>query len=198
MELVRRLAAHAGALRRDEARDLEKACEVVKAVSKEALVELVASAGPVPMLQSCSADGTPMLVSHQLALQLPSGQVVRRGGKASLELLMAVQFTRLTRGNGATETVVVANDPRPLTNGKGVGRLFEAARCDWASLRQLGHRGGSIQHYVFDRAGFGKWTRRLAQWHSLVASSFDSDPERAEDLQRLEWIVQCVRRPRCP
>ena len=44
---------------------------------------------------------------------------------------------------------------RPLTYGKAVGLIFEVAKADWRSPWQVGHRGGALQHYVFDRRGAG-------------------------------------------
>jgi hypothetical protein len=54
----------------------------------------------------------------------------------------------------------------------------------------MGHRGGAVQHYVFDRCGYSKLRLRTEQWHGLVSGQWSADtlPE-TEQLPLLEWLL---------
>ena len=177
-------------LSRADAYNVDQLCEVAKQVCRNATARLVAQADHEPCMQSSSADGTPIQVSQQIALKLPSGRLVRRSGKSSHEFLVAAQFTRHASCNGTVRTSFNTSDPVPLTDGKAADRIWEACRARWRSLRQLGHRGGAIQHYTFDRCGFAKLARRANQWHSLLEDQWAGDDESLNHfLPLLEWVV---------
>jgi hypothetical protein len=175
-------------LAKDDVRALHQMCEVAKEVCRQSALRVVRECEQSPCLQSCSADGTPISVSETVSALLPSGRVVRRRGKASHEFLVTTQFTRSSLPDGRLETTFSTTDPCPLTHGKAVDRIFESSRARWKSLRQLGHRGGAVQHYVYDRCGMQKMGRRQKQWHALVAPSFVGDDDDSLLLSRLEWI----------
>ena len=42
---------------------------------------------------------------------------------------------------------------------------------DWKRLRDLGHWGCSVEHYVFDRAGLVTLDRMIRQWHEATPYS---------------------------
>jgi hypothetical protein len=188
--LIQGFARPLTTLENPERAKAEKAAEVFKHTCREAANRLVADASHGPILQSCSADGTPIEVSQRAAAVLPSGRIVRRSGKASHEFLVAVQFNRFSDSDGSWPTCAVTGDPRPLTLGKSADRIFEACRAQWASLRQMGHRGGAIQHYVFDRCAYSKLCRRMEQWHELVSAQWQGESNLGtKQLPVLEWVV---------
>jgi hypothetical protein len=177
-------------LSRSEARELDHMAEVIKLVGQDCRKRLIADAVGQPCLQSCSADGTPVQVSEQAAAALPSGRLVRRYGKAAHEFLVMSEFVRRSLADGSVPTTFVVTDPIPLTHGKAVDRIVEASRCRWPSLRQMGHRGGAIQHYCWDRAGFSKLERRMRQWHELMLPTFVAETPREQAIMDAsEWIV---------
>ena len=84
--LLQKVAA-SGCLAKHDMRDATRACEVGKAVLRVAAAELVAAAHGAPILNSKSADGTPINVAVRYASVLPSGARVRRYGRAGEEFL---------------------------------------------------------------------------------------------------------------
>ena len=85
--LLQKVAA-SGCLHMQDARDAARACEVGKAVLRVAAAELVAAAHGAPILNSKSADGTPINVVVRYKSVLPSGAKVRRYGRAGEEFLV--------------------------------------------------------------------------------------------------------------
>ena len=43
--------------------------------------------------------------------------------------------------------------------------ILGAAFDKWTSMRQMGHTGCAIEHYVWDRAGLTALARMTRQWH---------------------------------
>ena len=190
MQRIHKMARPTDALSRQDIRSMDQLCEVGKEVCRLSTGRLIGSAQDDPLMQSCSADGTPVTVSMAAAVNLPSGRVVRRFGKSSHEFLVSAQFTRHEDVSGVIHDSLVTRDPVPLTNGKGADQIFEATRSIWRSLRQHGHKGGAVQHYCFDRCGFEKLARRTHQWHGLLESKWAQGDEHLEMLlPLLEWVV---------
>jgi hypothetical protein len=162
-------------------------CEISKQTCRDGRDRLVTECSDAPCLQSCSADGTPIQVSHTIRTELPSGRVVTRAGKAAPEFLMAAEFTRAVDATDAVVTNVCFRDPIPLLNGKDTTSILESCFSQWKSLRRLGHRGGAIQHYSADRAVFEPMKRSCQRWHSFWKDSYSGcDTAR---LWLLEWVV---------
>ena len=177
-------------LSRDEDRDLAHAAEASKKLLHEKRIDVVRQANGEPMLQSCQADGTPIVVSESLAATMPSGRTIRRSGRASHEFLVACEMTRHIATDGKSNSTIFVKEPTPLTNGTCTDQIVEAQRCQFQSLRQLGHWGGAVQHYVYDRKGYKALCRRATQWHELVKESFDGLGNLAwQQLFLLEWVL---------
>ena len=175
-------------LDKGDVRALSQMCEVAKEVCRLAAQRVVSESEQSPCMQSCSADGTPISVSQTASSCLPSGRVVRRRGKASHEFLVTTQFTCSSPPDRSIATSFGATDPCPLTHGKAVDRIFEASRARWQSLRQLGHRGGAVQHYAYDRCGMQKMGKRMKQWHALVEPKWVGDGGDDDHVSLLEWV----------
>eukprot|EP00974_Lingulodinium_polyedra_P025734 2486740-Lingulodinium_polyedra.AAC.1 len=103
---VQACAKTGSGLSRDEAHLCAQLCEASKEVCRMSTKRLVGKAADRPLLQSCSADGTPMQVSTRVRQALPGGRVHQRAGKAGYEFLVASQFTRLIEGPGQSTTSV--------------------------------------------------------------------------------------------
>ena len=189
VDLIRKHARASSSLTRDETRQMQAACDISKKVRKESVVRLIAASDHRPCLQSCSADATPIQVSVEVQKHLPNGRLIRRGGKASHELLINVQFLRYVDELSNIHTVAGVRDPIPLTHGKSSDAIFSGLRAVWGSLRMHGHRGGAIQHYGFDRCGFTALRRRTMQYHQLLQGSWASEVHSSNVLSLLEWVV---------
>lgn len=163
--------------------------EVSKQVMKESYQRFVAAAEHEPCMQSCSADSTPIQVSDQVTLSLAQGATKRRFGKSSHEFLVAVQFSRRFRLDGRVATNILFRDPIPLTNGKKALQLTEAVRSQWKTLRQAGHRGPALQHYIFDRGCFTALERHVLQFHKLIAGQFAGEGRPTELCDLCEFIL---------
>jgi len=178
-----------GALSRDQARLCDQVCEAAKEVCKQTTANLVASCEHEPCLQSCACDGTPIQVSLEMQAHLPNGRLIKRGGKASHEFLVASQFTRFVNAKGEALTALLVRDPLPLTHGKAVLRIVEASLSQWRSLRQHGHLGPVVQHYCWDRLGWSALRRRVLQMRDLLEAQWgggEGQPSSSK-LCLLEW-----------
>ena len=107
----------------------------------------------VPLLTSKSCDGTPLNVKQCSRVKLPSGHEVRSSGLAASEFLVKLQWVRALHPDGSHETGVLLQEAQPLIHGKKVPALVAACTKDWKTLRNCGHRGIALEHYVFDRCG---------------------------------------------
>ena len=187
--LLQKVAA-SGCLAKQDMRDAARACEVGKAVLRVAAAELVAAAHGAPILNSKSADGTPINVAVRYASVLPSGARVRRYGRAGEEFLVKNQFLRVHLP-GTTMTRVLLQEPQPLSHGKSAAAIFQACKKDWRSLREMGHRGCAVEHFCYDRCGLTAHERLWRQWHAMSAASFGAlaAPVPAEVLRLSEFVV---------
>ena len=122
--LLQKVAA-SGCLHTKDARDAARACEVGKAVLRVAVAELVAAAQGAPILNSKSADGTPINVVVRYKSALPSGAKVKRYGRAGEEFLVKNQFLRVDLP-GKTVTRVLLDEPPALSNGKSAAAIFQS------------------------------------------------------------------------
>ncbi|CAK0861146.1 unnamed protein product [Prorocentrum cordatum] len=188
-ESITRFAKASHSLNRDEITQVQTVCEVAKEVCRRAVAAVVRDAEHGACLQSCSSDGTPIQVSQRVSARLPSGKVVKRFGRSSHEFLVGVQLVRHVAPSGELRTAAQIRDPVPLTHGKTAPRQFEAGRSQWPTLRQLGHRGAVVQHYVWDRAGITAMSRLTHQYHELLAPQFSTSLRSHHTLRLLEFVV---------
>lgn len=82
-----------GALSVHDTRETMRICEIATFVMIQATARLVTAVDHEPLMQSCSADGTPIQVGNQVQAHLPNNQLIGRGGHTSHEFLVANQFT---------------------------------------------------------------------------------------------------------
>ena len=172
----------------------DKLCEVGKASLKQLRSCIIASSDDDPIMQNCSADGTPISVSHSVLASIPHHPVVKRSGRKCSEFLTSCEFTRSISSDGGVQTVVNTEDPRPLQNGKSTARIFETCRSSWRSVRQHRSRRPCVQSYSFDRCGIDSLRRFLLAWHVMVRACWaESDAER-NYLRLTEWVevVACA------
>ena len=80
--LARKLARSSSSLSRSKARGVERACKVVKEVCRLSAQRVAPRAERGPARQSSSLECTPVAISQQADVSLPSGGKVRRSGKA--------------------------------------------------------------------------------------------------------------------
>ena len=79
-----------------------------------------------------------------------------------------------------------------LTHGKGAWAIFAAGRDFFPTLVQLGHRGISVVHVVFDRALYAPLRRHFAQHLELSTAQVcasDSSSVQGDLLPLLQWFV---------
>lgn len=189
-ELISKCAKAGGSLTKDELRSCNRVAEIMKEVCRQSTARLVAASQGAPVMQSCAADGTPIQVSVQCQQSLPSGRAVKIAGKCAHEFLIANSFVRMHTETGDAKTVATIRDPIPLTSGKGTLQISAASRSTWCTLRQLGHRGGVVQHYCWDRCGFTALRRRTLQFHTLLREQWSLEEGLDSTvLWLLEWII---------
>ena len=149
----------ASSLSRTELDLLSVQIEIAKEVLDCAASELVHNCKGLPLLNSRSADGTPIATRFHAFHKLPNGRRVQRSGRASHEFLVKNQFVRGYDRHGTCLTAVKIQDPLRLEFGKSCIAIFVACVRDWLSLRQMGHNDISIEHFAFDRFGIGAHER---------------------------------------
>lgn len=78
---LQRLCHVSGALTKADCRATLVMCEIGKAVLRKAAGELVADAAGAPILNSKSADGTPISVVLRMRRKMSTGAVLIRSGR---------------------------------------------------------------------------------------------------------------------
>ena len=134
-------AKASGALSTSHVRDLDRLSEVGKFFTRKSATNLIQELDGAPALTSKSADGTPISVVSRTTHVGPSGRKVVRTGRATEEFLVKHQFVRGVLPTGDSRSVVMLQDPIPLTHGNTVAALVSACQKDWVSLRQFGPQG---------------------------------------------------------
>ena len=150
---LRALGQTSHSLSKQERFELAVAAEAAKETMEAAADELVQKAAGWPMLCSRSCDGTPMQVAQHFSRTLPgSNRKVRYVGKASKEFLVKNEFLRCNLPAEGTQTRIVLKEPTALEYGKSVPAILAPCCAEWKTLRQRGHTGCAVEHYVWDRA----------------------------------------------
>ena len=166
--------------------------EIGKHVLVAGVEELLKNEGShKPIITSKSADGTPVSasVSKRFRLHLV-GKRFRRSGRACKELLLNNEYFRWISSTGEVVTRCLLQDPLHLEYGKSVHSIYAACKRDWKSLREMGHKGISIEHYCYDRLGFQAHERTWRQWHAMNAPLFDHLAREPVEVFRLtEFLV---------
>jgi len=149
-------------LTKSEMQEVEALAECVKQLLERRGRALVAASQGLPLLYSYQCDASPVTIAAQVAGSSRTGAVGPRKGRQMVEYLM--QRAILKRGaEGHWDMAALLHDPVPLTKGKRARNLFSAACSFSPLLRQLGHRGVAIQHFVGDRGVFSALNRLLLQ-----------------------------------
>ena len=181
LELVRSLAKPSPAHDEATRRSCFQLVESAKAVMQSGVASLIDDAQGGVCMQFSSADGTPLKLSQRTSLQVGRTKC-KTGGKAGIELLAAIEFTRTQTASDSIATRLAFRDPVPLVRGKDQFALVAAMRCQWRTLRERGFRGLALQGYCFDRQSIEAITRLLAQFQALLQPTFGVD---AADSARL-------------
>ena len=188
---MRRLAKAGTDLDVADTRLAHQTAEIGKATMRFTVAAFVTACAGTPPACSTSSDGTPIAVKCTAVGEVPSGSLVRTG-RESHEFLVSHS---LYRGHNQTsdelENRMIVNDAQPLTWGKSTPAQFEAMILGSKSLRQLGHTGIAVEHYIWDSAGIGALSRQCKQWHSFMAECWGDEScagTCADMLWLLEWI----------
>ena len=194
---IRRLADASGMLDKDDLRAIDQCAEIGKEVMRASIEQVVKASLGSPILSSKSADGTPITVMKRVCGSLPSGQKIKRSGRECHEFLVSNQIVRCRLPDGSTMSRCMLADPMPLSYGKSAPAIFEACSKYWTTMRQLGHAGCSIEHYVFDRFGIISHERLWRQWHSMVSddvvNALESDlPHNVLKLTEFVLVTACA------
>ena len=176
-----------------EKRELWRLCEAGKAYLQSRARDVILGANDMPVLVHYSSDGTPISTKYRTKAKRLSltGRSVQRHGRETSEFLVQIGFVRRIDSSGKPVSACVLRDPVPLAHGKGAWALFSCGREFFPTARQQGHRGISIAHYAFDRAGYNPLKKAFQQYHASLASQFN-DSRRGFDsdmLEKMEWIV---------
>ena len=166
IDIIGRMGRASGFLNDEERkRELPIACAAAKETLLRGAQRLVHEAAGRPILTSKSCDGTPITIVHRSTVHQPGGKAVRSHGRECKEFLVQNQFLRVDMGLDGWQTKVLLSEPTPLTHGKSVPAILAASRANWYSLRQLGHTGCAVEHYVWDRGGITALDRETRKWH---------------------------------
>ena len=168
---IQRLSQASACLDKSSMWEAKVAAEAAKEVLKRSCRDLVDEAAGMPMLTSKSCDGTPIRVTHRTSTKLPSGREVRSQGRAGQEFLVCNQFIRAEIPGSGWQTRVYLGEAVPLTHGKSAPSIIAASFRDWSTLRELGHHGCCVEHYVWDRASITALDRMVRQYHASKTQS---------------------------
>ena len=157
--------ATSGSLKTQDMFELGVCCEAAKDCMRISAEDLLRDVQGIAVLNSKSSDGTPMSVHQKKSYTLHSGRKFTASGKRGADFLVKNQFLRVRLGS-EWQTRVILQEAVPLAHGKTVPAIQACQLRDWRSLRQMGHAGPSVEHYVFDRASYSAMERFLRQWHA--------------------------------
>jgi len=143
-------------------------CEVAHGFFQAKFRGAVRQAAGLPVLVTYSSDCTPLHIRERFIAKVGQLRVVREGARTH-DFLVQQAFLRYFDASGSHQTTTVLRDPLPLIHGKGAWAVFAAALDFLPSLRELGHQGIAVQHYVFDRALHSALCRQFRQRHMAVA-----------------------------
>ena len=162
-----KLAQRTGDSVRGHLRELELLMESGKECLLAEAKRLVEDCGPMPMLVSYSADGTPVKATMmEFQCKRPSGYVTKRKARQSAEVLVEHVFLRYFDALGTAYSATIVKEPTPLLFGKSGAAQWAVARKSLFLAREHGHTGISICHYVFDGGDIHLF-RRASQEHML-------------------------------
>ena len=181
------LGKASGVLDKPNESEVGLVCEAAKDMLLSKARALVAASSGLPVLSSKSCDGTPIRATVYTKSRLPSGKQVKGQAKKGVEVLVSNEFLRFEDpGDGWTTACIVA-EPVPLA-GKTVPDISAAARRTWQTLRPLGARGCTVEHYVWDRAGIDALEKQCRAWHHHQPLP-ENENYKKEDWERMEFIV---------
>ena len=161
--------------------------EVVKAFMTEQEASAVeACANSRPAFKTYSADGTPVQVTVRYQNGQGDSRIIRRG-KAGNEFFVERSYSLVFDHSGAPRVFCRFREPLSLVHGKGSWSLFACQVKFNRTLRQLGHRGIAISHYVWDRGCFSSLERLTRKHHSLLAMHSTSPTAALEQLT--DWVI---------
>ena len=185
---LQELGRASGMLSKTDSTQVALYCEASKEVLLGRAQAMVASSAGLPVLSSKSCDGTPIRVQHHASLKLPSGKKAKTIGKRGVEILVSNEFIRFQDPSEGWKTSCIVSEPVPLTKGKSVDLVTAAARQTWQSLRSLGAKGLTVEHYVWDRAGIEALERHARAWHA-AQPEFVHEKYGAECCKHMEMLV---------
>ena len=165
IDAINRFAKATGAMSKSETREMAVVAEVAKEALRSAASNFVSDAEGMPLLSSRSCDGTPIRVVHRSTVQLHAARKEKSSGKKGMKFLVKNQFLRGKDVTGAWSTRVLLSEATPMVFGKTTGAILGACFKDWQSLREMGHVGCAVEHYVFDRLSIGALERLCRQRH---------------------------------
>ena len=178
-----------GFLTRGDLKALDIGCEVTKEVLRRRVVDLVDAALGCPILTSKSCDGTPMNLAHWSSHLLPNGKKVKTRGREGREFLVANQFVRAYLPDDSVMTAVLLSEAVPLHEGKSAAAILAAANQGWMYLRDHGHLGPLIDHFVWDRAGLTRLEHDSRLWHAARNRPAPPKDMSPETFALLDFVV---------
>ena len=97
---------------------------------------------------------------------------------------------RCTLSGRRVEERVFVHDTVPLKHWKSAHAIVEVLRRDWKTGRRLGHAGGAVELYRFDRFALSAWERIWRQVHAADAPCHHGlSPGLPTDVFSCSWVV---------
>ena len=189
MEQIRTFSHTSGALSSRQIWEIGVTTEAIKQALRQAADDFVKDSGGMPILTSKSCDGTPVRVTSRSSHQLSEQTTVHGSGKKGVEFLVKNQFYRLHHAVEGWLTKAVLSEATPLLHGKGTAAILAACFKDWMSLRQHGHSGICVEHYIWDRLSTIAFERLCRQWHLEQPVSAFADGTSAQLARQSEWVI---------
>jgi hypothetical protein len=174
---IESLAKASAALTTEDMRRLQAVCEAGESTLQSMAAQLVAIAAGSPILNSKTADGTPITVVTRTEHQLPSGQRVIRSGRHCEEYLLKNQFLRTVLPSGQVYTRALLQDPSPLIHGKKVDQIFQACLKDY-------DKASSLEEYLESLPETHGTQAKVKSKSSAQSSHVD------EDVHALPWLAE--------
>jgi len=175
-----------------EKRWAQKITEMSKDFMLQLLKDAVKEAADGPALRQYMCDGTPELTVHREVRKfgnIKNRIKIVRSGKRGVEFMLDRCYVLVQHPTKGLLVRVAIRDPIPLVWGKTAWHYFANQTSVCPTLRQMGHRGLAIEHYMFDGLMYTAQTRISFQYHQSLKIGFGKTPEESELLWEMEWLV---------
>ena len=174
---------------KEQLRTIQRLSLLANIYMEQQAQELVDQAGLRPLLHHYSSDATSYLTTVREAVAGPDTPAVSNRQRELSKFLCERSFFTYTDDAGVRHGAIVMMRPRSLQKGTTAWHEFAAAEKAFELPKVMGHRGITLSHYCFDRAGLSAISSLLAARHEVWAQEHLANPARDATQVLKDWVL---------